>query len=268
MNQKNFWKSKLFLVLVVLTLFTFLVIQNPVGLLSPVQSLGQTILSPVQHMGTALGYTVHSLTGFFEGVTHIKNENRELQKKNLELQAKNAALEQLSTENKELRRNLNLLPKNEYEFIAASIIAKDPSGLQNFITLDKGSNDGISVGMPAVVETGVLVGKVTEVFNNSASVTLVTQHASIVNVETSTTAIRGVARGEHGNNIILDMVEQGKEIKEGDAVVTSGLGGVYPRGLLLGTLSNIGFTDDKLFQRATIVSPVAISQLHFVFLIR
>lgn len=268
MNEKNFWKSKVFIVLVVLVCFIFLTLKNPAGFFSPLQSLGQAIFTPVQHVGSALGYSLGSFTDIFEGIDRLKEESRELQKKNLELLSKNAELEQLGAENAELRRNLELLPKGERQFIAASVIAKDPSGLQNFITLDKGSDDGLREGMAVVVETGVLVGKVANVFKNSATVTLITNQENVVNVETSKTAIRGVAKGEHGINITLDMVEQGKELHDGDTVVTSGLGGVYPRGLLLGTLSNIRFSEDKLFQRATISSPVRMSNLRFVFLIR
>lgn len=268
MQQKNFWKSKLFIVLVVVLVFTFIANKNPYGLFQPVQGAAQYIISPFQQFGSALGYGIRSFTGIFEGVTSLKNENQELRKKNLELMAQNAALEQQGAENQELRRNLDLLPKGEEEFLAATVIAKDPSGLQNFFTLDKGSEDGVRPGMAVVVEAGVLVGRVTKVFQNTSIVTLVTNQESVVNVETSKSAIRGVARGEHGLNIKLDMVEQGQQLAVGDGVVTSGLGEEYPRGLLLGTISHIGFSDDKLFQQATISSPVRISNLRFVFLIK
>lgn len=266
MKQKNFWKSKLFLVLVILALFAFFATKNPFGLFGPIQAVGQTTLSPFQHIGSVFGYSLRSVTGIFEGVNSLKNENRELQKKNLELMAQNAALEQLGTENKELRRNLDLLPKEAGQLMAATVIARDPSGLQNFFTLDKGNDQGVREGMAVVVEAGVLIGRVTQVFSDTSTVTLVTSQDSVVNVETSKSAVRGVARGEHGLNIKLDMVEQGKELTVGDGVVTSGLGGRYPRGLLIGTISDIGFSEDKLFQQATISSPVRIATLRFVFL--
>lgn len=268
MQQKNFWKSKLFIALLVVLVFIPVAYKNPLGLFAPLQAVGQTVIAPFQHLGSVAGYGLRSFTGIFEGVTSLKNENNELQKKNLELMAQKAALDQLGTENEELRRNLDLLPRQEREFIAASVIAKDPSGLQNYFTLDKGSDDGVQEGMAVVVEAGVLVGRITKVFGNTATVTLVTNQESLVNVETSKNAVRGVARGEHGLNIKLDMVEQGKELAAGDGVVTSGLGGEYPRGLLLGTLSDIGFSEDKLFQTATINSPVRINSLRFVFLVK
>lgn len=267
-NQKNFWKSKLFIVFVVLAVFGLVIVKNPAGLFTPIQRVGQIIFIPVQHLGTALGYSFGSVTGIFEGVTKLKNENQELQKKNLELLAKNAALEQLGAENTELRRNLELLPRGEREFLGASVIARDPSGLQGFFTIDKGEKSGVREGMAVVVETGVLVGRVTDVFAETATVTLVTHQESVVNVETSKTAIKGVARGEHGISVVLDMVEQGKELHDGDTIITSGLGGVFPKGLLLGTLSSIRFSEDKLFQQATITPPVDLKTLRFVFLIR
>jgi rod shape-determining protein MreC len=268
MQQKNFWKSKLFIVLVVLALFTLFTTRDTGGFFSPIQSLGQTLFLPFQEVGSVFGYSVRSVTGIFEGVTKLKNENRELQKKNLELMAKNAALEQMGTENIELRRNLDLLPSKERQFIAASITTKDPSGVQNFFTVNKGSDQGVREGMAVVVEAGVLIGRVTKVFSDSATVTLLTNQDSVVNVETSKAAIRGVAKGEQGLNMKLAMVEQGKELTVGDGILTSGLGGEYPRGLLVGTISDIGFSEDKLFQQATISSPVRINSLRFVFLLQ
>lgn len=268
MQRKNFWRSKLFLVILITSILLLLSYKNPGGFFHPFQSVGHAIITPVQHLGSALGYGFQGSFGILDRVTNLKKENSELQKKNLQLMAENAALEQLGAENNELKRNLELLPKENRQYLAATVITRDPSGVQNTVTIDKGSDDGVREGMAAVVETGVLIGRVQNVFNDSATITLVSNHENVVNVETSRSAIRGIARGEHGINITLDMVEQGKELKEGDALVTSGLGGQYPRGLLVGTLSNLRFSDDKLFQQATVNSPVRLNSVRFIFLIR
>jgi cell shape-determining protein MreC len=90
----------------------------------------------------------------------------------------------------------------------------------------------------------------------------------VINVETTQGGVRGVAKGERGLNVILDMVEQGKNLEEGEGVVTSGLSGQVARGFLLGTLHDIRLSEDKLFQRATIQSPVDITRTRFVFVVR
>lgn len=81
------------------------------------------------------------------------------------------------------------------------------------------------------------------------------------------TNAEGIVKGEHSLGMIYDMVLQSETLKNGDTVVTSGLGQVIPKGLLVGTLQDVRLTDDKLFQRATIKSPVRFDRLRNVFVI-
>jgi rod shape-determining protein MreC len=242
--------------------------KTPTFLVTPLQAVSHTVLGPFQSLGSAVGYSFRSQFLFFASLQDVKQENSHLHKENLRLLAENAAQKQAANENEELRRNVELLPKEKYEFLAATVIGRDPAGLTNTFTLDKGSNLSVSAGMPVVVESGVFIGRVSEVFPHTSVVRLITNQESVVNSETTSNAVLGVVRGEHGLSAKLDMVEQGKELKSGDGVVTSGLGGEIPRGLLMGTLSDVRLSDDKLFQQATLTSPVSIKDVRFVFLIR
>ena len=122
--------------------------------------------------------------------------------------------------------------------------------------------------MAVSVEAGVLVGRVDEVYPLTSRVELLTHSESIVNAVTLDTNAEGIVKGEHGLGVVYDMVLQSDQLKNGDTVVTSGLGQVIPKGLLIGTLQDIRLTDDKLFQRATIQSPVRFDRLRNVFVIR
>jgi rod shape-determining protein MreC len=134
--------------------------------------------------------------------------------------------------------------------------------------IDKGSAAGIAVGMPVIVSEGILVGKVEEVSDYSAKISLLTNSSSIVNAVDLNTEAKGVVRGEYGLGIILDLVSQADVLNEGDDVITSGLGGNYPRGLLIGRIQEFGFTADKLFQQAVIMPKVKYSELQMVAVIK
>ena len=81
------------------------------------------------------------------------------------------------------------------------------------------------------------------------------------------TGAKGVIKGEYGLGLIFDMILQTDSIQSGDEIVTSGIGGQLPRGLLVGTVQNVHASDDHLFQQATVVSPLQISKLQFVFVV-
>lgn len=266
-TQSGFIRSKIFLSLAVLLGAILVWWKPPTFLIAPLQTVEHIVLGPFQSFGSAAGFSLRSQFLFLSSLKNVKQENSELQRENLRLRAENAAQKQAANENAELRRNLELLPKEKHQFIAATVIGRDPAGLMNTFILDKGSNFGVTEGMPVVVESGVLVGRVAAVFPYTAVVRLITNQESIVNSETTGNAVLGVVRGEHGLSMKLDMVEQGKELKPGDGVVTSGLGGELPRGLLIGTLSDVKLSEDKLFQQATLISPVNIKEVRFVFLI-
>ncbi len=267
-DRTQFRQSKIFRSIVALLVVMLLWLYTPRFITAPLQAVTGIILQPFQSIGSAAGYVLQSQISFFSSLKTLKQESANLQKENLRLKAENAAQKQAINENEELRRNLELLPREKFNLVGATIISRDTTGLLNTVTINKGSQNGAEVGMPVIVESGVLVGQVVEVFFTTSIIRLITHEESVVNSETTSNAVIGVTRGEHGLSTKLDMVEQGKELKPGDGVVTSGLGGEFPRGLLIGTLGDVTLSEDKLFQQAKVVSPVQLEKLRFVFLLR
>jgi len=119
-----------------------------------------------------------------------------------------------------------------------------------------------------IVENGILIGKVVEVFPVSARIMLLSNGESLVSGVSLESEAKGIVKGEYGLGLTLDMVLQKDTIKVGDTIITSGLGGDIPRGLVIGTLQNVHFSSDKLFQQATIVLPVRLDALRYVFVIQ
>ena len=134
--------------------------------------------------------------------------------------------------------------------------------------VDRGGVDGVSVGMPVIVGEGILLGMVDEVYPLSSKVALVTSTKSAVGGSTVENGAKGIARGERGLGLLLDLVSQKDTLHAGDSVVTSGVGGNVPSGLLIGTVENPHESPDRLFQQAGVITPVDMRDLRFVFFIR
>jgi rod shape-determining protein MreC len=267
-ERRNFLQSKFFWALLVSAGLVLTVWQQPVFLTRPLKIVGTSILWPIQSFFAPIAFELQDAKVFLGSIGEYKRANEDLQKQKLVLEAENATLRDTAAENRDLRKQLELLPRGTYDLSSAVVIGRDASGLGNWIHINQGSNDGIKPGMAVIVEAGVLVGRIDEVFPLTSRVELLSRAESIVNAVTLDTNAEGVVRGEHGLGVVYDMVLQSDQLKNGDTVVTSGLGQVIPKGLLIGTLQDVRLTDDKLFQRATIQSPVRFDRLRHVFIIR
>ena len=266
--MRKFTSTKLFKVIWIGGLFILLLAINPVGIANPVRGFVMELLFPFQKVAYSFSIGTEGVKDFIGSIGQLKKENEVLFKNNQDLLAENANLKDLQNENAMLRSQLDLLPRNKFDLASATIVSQDPNGLGNWMVIDKGSNDGIRPGMPVIFSKGILIGKVQDVYPNGASVMLLTNPRSTINVITTASEAKGVVRGEYGLGLILDMILQTDTIQAGDNVVTSGIGGDMPKGLLVGTLQDVHPSDDHLFQQATINGPLQVSKLQIVFVIR
>lgn len=266
--RKNFTQTKLFWALVIFGAMLFLIFFPPKVVADPLRAAFTTVSWPVAKVFAFVGFEVKDTFSFFSSIGEMKGQNESLEKEVIRLSAERASLLEAKKENEELRRALELLPREDYDLEPAEVMGRDVSGVGNWLTIDQGSSQGIRKGMPAIVEAGVLVGKVEEVFPNSSRVMLLTNPESVVNGMANDTGAQGIIKGEHGLGLIYDMVRQSDTLKNGDTLITSGLGGDIPKGLLVGTLQEPRFSEDRLFQRASIVSPVRFERLRYVFIIK
>ncbi len=209
--------------------------------------------------------------GFFQflgSIGDLKKENEKLIEENRRLEAEIARLKDTAEENKFLRKELDLLPRNKYELETSFVVGQEAFGAGSSILIDKGANREIKEGMAVIVSNGILVGKVSQVFPDTAKVALISDQESVVNGEILESGARGIVRGTYGLGIAMDMISQAEVIKEGDTVVTSGLGGSLPRGLFIGKIGQVSQSEDKLFQQAVIFSPVDFSSLKVISVVK
>ena len=223
------------------------------------------ISAPIQ---ASLWQAGDKISGFFETITEIKNlkkDNEELKLKIQSLLAENASLIELKNENETLRIALNLGLEKEFKLTLVQVIAKDIS--QDSLLINKGSKDGLTKNLPVITEQKNLVGRVSEVYDDFSKVMLISNKDSSFDAKVQEQEIFGVVKGDGGSKLHIDRVPQDKEIKSGDILATSVLGGVFPEGLLVGEIKEVKKSDIEPFQQAEISVFFNFSKLENLFII-
>lgn len=266
--RRTFTQTKFFRALIVFCVLWIALSFGPTWLISPVRTVVMTVTFPLQKLFSVVAFELSDTYHFFTSIGEIKSDNERLEKERLRLLVENARLSDVNKENEELRRELELLPRDTFALKSAAIIGRDVSGLGNWISIDQGSFAGVKKGMSVIVDKGVLIGKIAEVFPTTARVMLLSNPDSLISGTALDTEAIGIVKGEYGLGLLFDMVLQTDTLKAGDSIVTSGLGGDVPKGLLIGTLQNTRLSSDRLFHQATIISPVQFNHIRYVFVIQ
>lgn len=267
MRFSRFFRSKFSTFFSLVAISIAVIFWSPDFLTFSLHRVFGTLSAPFQGFASFLGFQTHGALSFFESVGNLKRENERLSAENIDLLAENALLRDEAKENEQLRKEIDLLPRDRFSFRAAEVIGQDSTASGGWILIRIGAQNGARVGMPVVVGKGVLVGKVIEVSALSSKVLLLSDSLSTVNAVDERTGARGIVKGEYGTGLSLDMVLPSESISGGDAIITSGLGGEFPRGLLIGSVNGVRPSSDQLFQQASIVPPIRYRELTVVFIL-
>jgi rod shape-determining protein MreC len=181
------------------------------------------------------------------------------------LRAELAGTEELHRENERLRRLLGFVEEQPRRTVAARVIAEDATSWFRTIEIDRGYADGVTEGLP-VVDAAGLLGRVVRSAPHSARVLLITDASSAVAVLVQDQRIRGVCRGQ-GGALALDFALVQDAIQVGDGVITSGLGGVFPKGLVVGYVRSVRREQFGLFQTVELEPAVDFSHLEEVLVL-
>ncbi len=207
----------------------------------------QTFVAPFEEgISTVRRFFQRSLDRYIL-LVNVKQENRELEQTVSLLSEKLVRLPELEFENTELRRILALKERLKLEGMVAHVIAYDTLGGARSLTLDLGRRDGVRVEQPVVRPEGV-VGRIRSTTLTSSQVLLLTDYASGVDALVQPSRARGVLFGRGPESTRLEFVVPDDEVHVGDAVITSGMGGVYPKGLMLGSVTRVVKQPGELFQ--------------------
>ena len=238
------------------------------GSLSSIENIFSSVIMPVQNGYTYLKNKISGNSSFFSSIESLQAENDLLKNEKSELEKSLRELEIIKAENETLKDYLNLTQKyTDYKSVPAYIISKDISNYSKTFVINAGANDGIAPNMTVIADEG-LVGYVISVTDNTAKIQTIIDSAS------SVTASIG---GSEESIICKGSLEEGKlkgtyipteaDISEEDQIVTSGMGGIYPKGIVIGKIKTIEETKNILDRYVWIEPAVNFDKLETVLVI-
>lgn len=213
-----------------------------------------SVTAPVSAAGEFVTAPVRGLFAWAGDLGVSRSELQRLRDQNGRLRSRVAQLEEARKENVRLRRLVGLSEAAELPAVAARVIGR-PTSWEDVITIDRGSAEGIRNGMPVLVAEGLL-GQTIQTSRNSSRVRLLTDQRSGVAAMIQRTRAEGIARGTVEGDLTLDFVSQETTVRAGDIVITSGMGGVYPKGLTIGEVLKVQRDAGGLHQ-SIVVAPTA-----------
>jgi rod shape-determining protein MreC len=261
-NPPRYWQTAMLVLVVVGLIFL-----SVGGYLKPALSTASNPFVSIQQWISTRYMAVYEFLTVPRDVASLRQRNAELEDQVSNLQTQVIQLEQQLREADVLYALLGFArsrPQNEY--VASSVIGRDPSPFLRYIYIDHGSDDGLRHGMPVVTEQG-LVGRVDAVTANGARVQLITDPGSSVNVRLQSLQVDAIVTGSVTGDITLGFVPQDVVLQPGDLILTSGLGGVYPTDIVLGQVISVRKLETELFQTASVQPVVDFSTLRAVLVI-
>lgn len=262
-------RSTVLIILILLSLAGLALDQNE--RLQPFEDLALRFVVPVQGKLTSLANSLSDLTQTTRGLRELRRRNEDLQSLADSLMIENVRLKEIESENETLRRLLNFTqanPTHSYKAaeVKGRVIGRDPSNFLSYLIIDLGSQQGIEKGMPVVAERG-LVGRITDVGSNWAKVMLIIDPSSSVNALIQSSRATGVVEGQVGGSLVMKYIPQGETVNVNDIVLTSGLGGNFPKKLIIGQVTTVQQRDIEMFQEAHIRPTVDFNNLEIVLVI-
>lgn len=223
-------------------------------------------VSPFQQLVTRSMHAAGDLWHHYFYLVSVSQENDRIKGELDRAIEKVTRIEEVELANQRLRQLLNFKQTAQLTVLPAEVISRDPSAWFKTMIIDKGRADGLRKGLPVVLPQGV-AGQVVEVAERYAKIMLIIDRNSAVDALIQSNRARGVIKGFSADHCILEYVLRKHEVKVGDIVISSGLDGVYPKGLRIGEVEAVSNSETDIFKRITVRPYVDFEQLEEVLII-
>lgn len=227
---------------------------------------GLEVIGPFQTAISKVSNYSGSIRQKYVDLLSVREENEQLRQELLQYRTANIEYREALATNVRLQKLLELKESLPPPTLTAEIVGKDPSLWFRTLTINRGSSDGVQKGMPVVTVEGV-VGQILTSSPNYSKVLLATDPNSAVDVITQKTRVHGIVKGLGRDAFGLNYVFKSAVVEKGDFVLTSGLGGVFPKGLMVGSVLEITNSRRGMFQKIEIEPAVDFSQLEHLIII-
>lgn len=257
-------------VITIIILILIVIFSNREANTSFFENVANKLVMPVQNGLTYLKNKISGNSAFFSDISNLKTENQELKNKNSQLEQSLRELENIRTENETLKEYMGLTEKyGEYKTVPGYVINKDISNYSKTIIINIGKNDGIEENMTVIADEG-LVGHVISVTDSTAKVRTIIDTSSSVSCLMSTNKDSIICKGtlDSTSELKAMYIPTDANVVKGDSVDTSGLGGIYPKGIHVGTIKKIVSTKNITDRYALVETAVDFSKLNTVLVVK
>ncbi len=239
------------------------------GVTGPLHAMRRGVVAvsyPFAVAGTFVTTPIRATAAWLGGLGTNRSDYDALKAQNLDLKQRLAALEEAKLENERIRALVDFANTQELKTIGARVIGRPTDTRQSSIQIDRGTAIGVKLG-DAVIAAGGLVGQVVEVTPWNARVLLITDADSGVAVLVQRTRVNGIVRGSIQGPLQLEFVGKVAAPVIGDVLLTSGLGGTYPKDIVVGEVTGVSAQQADLFASITVTSRVDIDRIEEVLVI-
>ncbi len=230
------------------------------------QNAAHAVAAPASAAGE---FVTRPVRGFFAWASDLgvsRSQLETLRTQNDELRKRVADLEEARLENERLKGLVDFVQTSNTAAVGARVIGRPTNSWEGVITIDRGTADQVKPGMPVVGPAGLL-GQTVDVTEHSARVRLITDPNSGVAAMLQSERAEGIVHGSIDGELSLDFVSTETTVRAGDVVITSGIGGVYPKGLIIGEVTDVKKTPSDLYQSIELSPPGRLAGLEEVLVL-
>lgn len=256
-TRKSISATLVLIIAVVLSLglLTMWAREGDSGILHSMRGAVATVASPFQKAGSVVSTPFRAIGNGITNSAAPTEDLLALQQENAELRAQLLQYEEYKVENDRLTELLKISTQYDDEAVVACVISHSTDSWNRTIVIDKGSKDGMAIGMPVMTGSG-LIGQIESVTSHTAVVRLIADESSGVSVILQGSRAEGILSGGVDGLLYLDYIPIATEIELGEGVITSGNGGVYPKGITVGIVSRIESSPTDTYH-TLVIQPLA-----------
>lgn len=224
------------------------------------------VAAPLQRVITGPVNGVRDAWRRYGALVDVETENRALRERITQLERENLQFREALVASGQLRRIAQLRREFEVPLLPTQVVGQDASAWAHALLLDRGRSSDVRAGMPVLVDQG-LVGLVNATTLHASRAMLILDRRSAVDAIIQRSRARGLVRGLGGGELEFAFMVRGDDVEVGDEVITSGVGGVYPKGIRVGTITSVKADNEQLLHTARVKPAVDFGRLEQVFVV-
>jgi rod shape-determining protein MreC len=239
------------------------------GLILPIENGLRYAFSPVGYFFSSLGTGLKSKTQDYKSLTECQEHSSDVERRLGTVSVDYVRLKALEEENAVLRTMLGYLQKKDFDSVMARVISRSAAPEKSVVMIDRGSKDGLEIGLAVIVGEGIYVGKVTGIQEHTAAVTLIPDPTSRVAISlTGQHKLIGLLEGKGNGTAVATLIPQEEQIKENDILVTAGTDEKIPGDLAIGMVNRIIGQPIDPFKSASIEPLVSLDFVEMVAILK